>query len=162
MSGSVPARSWLDQAARWRLTVRFSAPRGWGACPWRGGTTPATIRLVLPTTLIVDDHDAFRAGARRLLEAGGLEVVGEASDAAAALAAVDRLRPGLVLLDIDLGTASGFDIARRLTQTEAAPVVILISSHEYSDFGAEITACGARGFVAKERLSTAAVEQVLR
>jgi DNA-binding NarL/FixJ family response regulator len=120
------------------------------------------IGVVTPTTLIVDDHTSFRAGARRLLEAGGLEVVGEAADAAAAIEAVDRLRPELVLLDIDLGAASGFDVARRLTQAVDGPAVILISSHEYSDFGAEIAACGARGFVAKDALSVAAVQRALQ
>lgn len=114
-----------------------------------------------PTTLIVDDHESFRAGARRLLEAGGLEVIGEAADAEAAIAAVDRLRPELVLLDIDLGHDSGFDVARRLTQGDDSPDVILISSHEYSDFGAEVAACGARGFVAKDALSVAAVRRAL-
>jgi two-component system nitrate/nitrite response regulator NarL len=116
---------------------------------------------VTPTTLIVDDHDAFRVRARRLLEAGGLDVIGEAADADAAIAAVDRLRPELVLLDIDLGTASGFDVARRLTQDDDGPDVILISSHEYLDFGAEIAACGARGFLAKDALSVAAVQKAL-
>ena len=114
-----------------------------------------------PTTLIVDDHDSFRGGARRLLEAGGLEVVGEASDAEGAMAAIACLRPELVLLDIDLGTSSGFDVARQVTQADGGPVVILISSHEYSDFGVEIAACGARGFVAKDELSAAAVRRAL-
>lgn len=100
-------------------------------------------------------------GARRLLEAGGLEVIGEAADAESAIAQVALLRPELVLLDIDLGADSGFDVARRLTETDGGPAVILISSHEYSDFGAEITACGATGFVAKDELSIATVQRAM-
>jgi DNA-binding NarL/FixJ family response regulator len=118
-------------------------------------------RPVTPTTLIVDDHETFRAGARRLLEAGGLDVIGEAADADAAIAAVDALRPELVLLDINLGPTSGFDVARQLTQGGDGPEVILISSHEHWDVGAEIAACGARGFLAKDALSVAAVRRVL-
>lgn len=114
-----------------------------------------------PTTLIVDDHRSFRTGARRLLEAGGLEVVGEAADGASAIAQVERLRPELVLLDIDLGADSGFEVARRLTAAGDGPAVILISSHEYSDFGAEIAASGATGFVAKDQLSVATVQRAM-
>ena len=56
---------------------------------------------------------------------------------------------------------SGFDVARRLTAVEGGPTVILISSHEYSDFGSEITACGATGFVAKDELSVATVQRAM-
>ena len=146
-----------------RSRVRWcgSPPPGVGCAPLVDRTPTATINPVPPTTLIVDDHGSFRAGARRLLEAGGLEVIGEAADAASALAQVERLRPELVLLDIDLGADSGFDVARRLTAGEGGPAVILISSHEYSDFGGEIAACGATGFVAKDELSIASVCRVM-
>jgi DNA-binding NarL/FixJ family response regulator len=140
--------------------VRCSARGGGVRTPHVPGPTGDN-GAVTPTTLIVDDHQSFRAGARRLLEAGGLEVIGEAADAEAAIEAVRRLRPELVLLDIDLGATSGFDVARTLTQEDGGPDVILISSHEYSDFGAEIAACGARGFVAKDALSVAAVHKAL-
>ena len=58
--------------------------------------------------LIVDDHDGFRAGARALLEADGFEVLGEAADGSAALEAVRRLRPEVVLLDVQLPGTDGF------------------------------------------------------
>jgi DNA-binding NarL/FixJ family response regulator len=133
-----------------------------GCSPLVDRTRTATINPVHPTTLLVDDHQSFRAGARRLLEAGGLEIVGEAADAAGAIAQVERLHPELVLLDIDLGADSGFDVARRLAEVDGGPAVILISSHEYSDFGGEIAACGAMGFVAKDELSVATVQKVMR
>ncbi|HEY7074098.1 MAG TPA: response regulator transcription factor [Solirubrobacteraceae bacterium] len=56
------------------------------------------------TALVVDDHASFRRSARRLLEAAGYEVVGEAGDGSAALAAVRTLAPDLVLLDVVLPT----------------------------------------------------------
>lgn len=100
----------------------------------------------MPSVLIVDDHAGFRATARRLLEAEGYTVVGEAADGAAAVAAVAALAPDVVLLDVALPDASGFDVARRL----AAPVV-LTSSRDWADD--LVAASGARGFVPKAQLS---------
>jgi DNA-binding NarL/FixJ family response regulator len=57
---------------------------------------------VARTVLIVDVHAGFRGFARRLLEADGFIVVGEAGDGASALSAVDDERPELVLLDVVL------------------------------------------------------------
>jgi CheY-like chemotaxis protein len=64
-----------------------------------------------PTLLIVDDHSGFRSLARRLLTAGGFEVVGEAADGHAAITATHTLRPDVVLLDIQLPDIDGFEVA---------------------------------------------------
>ena len=66
--------------------------------------------------VIVDDHPGFRSSARALLEAAGFEVVGEAGDGASGLATVDRLRPRIVLLDIQLPDIDGFAVAERLAR----------------------------------------------
>src|SRR5258708_12759653 len=68
-------------------------------------------RDVRPTVLIVNDHDDFRESARALLEADGFTVVGEAADGAAAVAAVTRLRPEVVLLVVRLPVADGSTIS---------------------------------------------------
>ena len=68
------------------------------------------------TVLIVDDHAPFRAVARALLALEGFAVVGEAADALSALDAVGRLRSDVVVLDIQLPDADGFEVARRLAQ----------------------------------------------
>ncbi len=65
--------------------------------------------------LIVDDHDGFRATARRTLETGGFEVVGEAADGEAALEAARELRPDVVLLDVQLPGIDGFEVSRKLS-----------------------------------------------
>ena len=103
--------------------------------------------------LIVDDHAEFRAVARAMLERGGFEVIGEAVDGAATLRAVAQTRPDVVLLDVQLPDIDGFEVASRVTRTEAAPVVILISSRDGRDFGGLVTSSGARGFVPKNELS---------
>lgn len=71
-------------------------------------------RPVSKSVLIVDDHPSFRASARRMLEASGYTVVGEAADGAEAIAAAGALGPDLVLLDVQLPDLNGFEVAERL------------------------------------------------
>src|SRR5438034_984067 len=84
-----------------------------------------SIQMMKRTILIVDDHPSFRRFARRLLEAEGFVVVGEASDGASAVAACRRWRPQLVLLDILLPDIDGFAVADTLADEPQRPVVIL-------------------------------------
>jgi DNA-binding NarL/FixJ family response regulator len=110
------------------------------------------------TVLIVDDHPSFRASARRMLEADGYEVLEDAQDGAAALAAVERLCPDLVLLDVRLPDLDGFEVARRLLEAAGRdPQIVLVSSHDSADFGDAIGASGARGFIPKDELSAGAI-----
>ena len=115
-----------------------------------------------PTVLIVDDHDAFRSRARRLLEAEGFDVVGEAADGASGLAAARRLEPDVVLLDLQLPDTTGFAVAQELTgEDPAAPAIVITSTHDDEDFAVEARRCGARGFVNKSDLSGAAIVRLL-
>jgi DNA-binding NarL/FixJ family response regulator len=114
------------------------------------------------TALIVDDHPSFRASARRMLAADGYDVVLEAPDGAAALAAAQHLHPDLVLLDVRLPDLDGFEVARRLLATSGAKVeIVLVSSHDSTDFGDAVGASGARGFVPKSELSAEAIAAVI-
>jgi DNA-binding NarL/FixJ family response regulator len=112
------------------------------------------------TVMIVDDHQGFRASARRLLELDGFEVVGEAADGASALELARELEPEFVLLDVTLSDTSGFEIAERLAGVPSK--VILTSSRERRDFGERVRRSRALGFVSKEHLSGAALQALLR
>jgi DNA-binding NarL/FixJ family response regulator len=114
-----------------------------------------------PSVLIVDDHPGFRAAARRLLESEGYAVVGEAADGADAQTAARELAPDVILLDVQLPDADGFDVAARLTAGGDAPVVVLTSSRDWSDSADLIARSGARGFVPKDQLSGEAVGELL-
>jgi DNA-binding NarL/FixJ family response regulator len=113
------------------------------------------------TVLIADDHAGFRASARRLLEAEGHDVVGEAADGAEAVREAARLRPDLVLLDVQLPDADGFDVAARICEGDDAPAVILTSSRDWSDSRDLIRRSGAKGFVPKSKLSGEALAGLL-
>jgi DNA-binding NarL/FixJ family response regulator len=106
--------------------------------------------------IVVDDHAAFRASARRLLELTGYEVVAEAGDGASGLALVRDLEPELVLLDVALPDMSGFDVADALAESPSS--VVLVSSRDPADLGRRARRSGALGFISKDRLS----EETLR
>jgi DNA-binding NarL/FixJ family response regulator len=107
----------------------------------------------MTTVLIVDDHGSFRATARKLLEAEGFEVVGEAETGESALEAVTRLKPDVLLLDMQLPDMDGFGVLARLPSNGSRPAVVLTSSRDASEFGRLVEGCGARGFVPKDELS---------
>jgi DNA-binding NarL/FixJ family response regulator len=96
-----------------------------------------------------------------LLEADGYEVVGEAADGATAVAESRRLAPELVLLDVQLPDLDGFEVAERITE-ERPVAVVLTSSRDWSDSGELIARSGARGFVPKDQLSGATIEELVR
>lgn len=109
------------------------------------------------TVLIVDDHAEFRASATALLEAEGFAVVASAADGESAVEAVARLRPQVVLLDVQLPGTDGFAVADQLARLDEPPRVVLISSREARAYGARLDAAPARGFLAKRELSGAAL-----
>ena len=113
------------------------------------------------TVLIVDDHPSFRASARMLLEAEGFEVVGEAPDGQSAIEAVGKLRPQMVLLDVQLPDIDGFEVAARITANGSAPAVVLTSSRDVDDLGPLGESAQVRGFIPKSELSGAALEALL-
>lgn len=99
--------------------------------------------------------------ARRLLQAGGYDVVGEAADGSSAMQAARQLLPDLVLLDIQLPDVDGCEVARWLAAEANPPAVVLISSRDAEDYGARLAGCGARGFVTKADLSGATIAALL-
>ncbi len=105
------------------------------------------------TVLIVDDHDAFRSFARALLQAEGFEVVGEARDGESALEAAARLRPNLVLLDVQLPDVDGFEVAERLAAGAEPPAVVLVSTRDAASYRRRLANTPARGFISKGELS---------
>jgi DNA-binding NarL/FixJ family response regulator len=109
------------------------------------------------TVLIVDDHPAFRAAARALLEAADFEVVGEAADSRSALAAVAALSPEVVLLDVYLPDGDGFAVAEQLARDGGGAAIVLTSSRSAMSFRRRLAANPSWKFIAKSELSGEAV-----
>lgn len=121
---------------------------------------------MVPSVLIVDDHQPFRVAARALLERGGFRVVGEAGDGAAALDAVQRLLPDVVLLDIQLPGDDGFAVCERIASegdesAGRAPVIVLTSGRPVATFRRRLAASRAVGFIGKAELTPAILSSLL-
>ena len=114
-----------------------------------------------PTVVIVDDHPSFRASARAILEAEGFEVVGEADDGAAGIAAARLLAPDVILLDVQLPDMDGFAVCEALHLNGGPPAVVLVSSRDAADYGGLIEQSGARGFIPKAELDGTALADLL-
>jgi DNA-binding NarL/FixJ family response regulator len=107
--------------------------------------------------LIVDDSAGFRTSAAELLEAEGFDVVGAAEDAHEAVELTLRMRPEIVLLDVQLPDRDGFAVATRLAEEVEPPQVVLISSRDALAYGRRIADAPVRGFIAKRDLTGAAL-----
>jgi DNA-binding NarL/FixJ family response regulator len=100
--------------------------------------------------LLVDDHAAVRqAFAVALDQEAGLDVVGEAGSGPAALEQVRRLRPDVVLMDINLPGMSGIEATKLLRAEFPQIEVIGLSMYESEEFGAAMRNAGARAYVSK-------------
>jgi two-component system, NarL family, response regulator NreC len=101
--------------------------------------------------LVVDDHALLRQGVRRLLQdQDGVEVIGEAKDAAHALEQVMELRPDIVLMDIGMPGVSSFDVARVIHMEYPATRVVFLTMHEGQEYVMQGLQAGAAGYVLKD------------
>jgi DNA-binding NarL/FixJ family response regulator len=125
--------------------------------------TSASERMarIVQTVLIVDDHAGFRSLARRLLEAAGFEVVGEAEDGASAIELAWGLRPAIVLLDVQLPDFDGFEVAKRLSDEGLGAATVLISTRDRTAYRRRLATSPVRGFIAKGELSGAALKELV-
>ena len=121
------------------------------------------LRPVRLRCLIVDDNQPFLEIAAASLAGDDLDVLGTATTGAEAMRQVAEQHPDVVLVDINLGEESGFELARELVDRfpQLASGVVLISTRAEQDFGGLIQASPAAGFVPKTRLSAKAVHELV-
>lgn len=105
------------------------------------------------TLMIVDDSPEFLASAGAMLAEEGFEVVACVSDPTRVVGEVQRLRPAVVLVDIQMPLVDGFQVARLLAALETPPLVVLVSSRDTESYGADLRAAPVRGFISKWELS---------
>ena len=103
--------------------------------------------------LICDDQEAFRSAAREVVAAvKGFEVVGLVETGEESVVAAGRLRPDLVLMDVNLPGINGLDATRRiLRDSNGVVVVLLLSTYDEEDYASKAAECGASAYIAKSR-----------
>ena len=116
----------------------------------------STIRV-----LIVDDQLPFRRAAEAVVESTDTFVVaGAVASGEEALAAVDSLRPDLVLMDVNLPGISGVEASRQLRDTHPEVVVVLLSSYDEAEFLDMTPDCGSSAYVPKSAFGPDRLEEV--
>ncbi|MEU1076038.1 MULTISPECIES: response regulator transcription factor [unclassified Streptomyces] len=103
-----------------------------------------------PRVVIADDQELVRTGFRLILSARGIDVVGEAGDGVEAVAAVRRLRPDVVLLDIRMPTMDGLEAARHILAQVPDCRVIMLTTFDLDHYVFAALAAGASGFLLKD------------
>ena len=128
-------------------------------------TAPAPPAVRKSFILIVDDHPLVRHGLASLIgPQSDLAVCGEATTPAEALAAIQRLRPDLAVIDLTLGDADGLDLVKTIAARHRDVAVLVCSMHPESAYAERALRAGARGYVMKQEpdeVLLAAVRRVL-
>jgi CheY-like chemotaxis protein len=112
--------------------------------------------------LIVDDNVEFLATAHRLLEQEGIVVVGVATSGAEALERAEEHSPDVILVDVELGDESGFDVVELLSGVPAlGSSMVLVSAHQREDLVDLLETSPAIGFLAKSELTAQRIVELL-
>jgi DNA-binding NarL/FixJ family response regulator len=128
-----------------------------------GAPVPTVPGMVAPTTIVVaDDHATYRRDLRRLLEEGGRhEVIAEAADGDAALAAVRERCPDVLLLDLSMPGRDGLDVVAEIAARCPCTAVVVLTIHAEPSFARAALAAGVRGYVVKTASQEALAEAIV-
>ncbi|WP_374561461.1 response regulator [Sinobaca sp. H24] len=114
------------------------------------------IKLVL-----IDDHQLFREGVKRILNMeDNFEVVGEGDDGEQAVALVEENEPDVVLMDINMPNINGVEATRQLLDRFPKVKVLILSIHDDETYVTHVLKSGASGYLLKEMDADALIEAV--
>lgn len=101
--------------------------------------------------LIADDHPLYRSGTRMELEQiEGIEVVGEADDGDVALEQTLALEPDVLLLDVEMPSMSGVEVAEQLQKRGSKTRLLALSAHDEREYVYGLLEAGASGYLLKD------------
>jgi DNA-binding NarL/FixJ family response regulator len=103
-----------------------------------------------PRVLLVDDHDLFRTGLRTLLEAEGVDVVGEARNGSDAVAEIRNVAPDVVVMDLNMPGISGVEATAKITMFAPLTRVLVLSASDQDADVMDAIMAGACGYLLKE------------
>lgn len=105
----------------------------------------ATLRV-----MVVDDHDLFRSGLRRLLGEDGLSIVGEARSGEEAVRRVVELRPDVVVMDVSMPGIGGVEATRQVRELAPESAVLMLTVDSDDDSVLDAILAGAVGYLLKD------------
>lgn len=112
--------------------------------------------------LLADDFPIVRSGIRSILEKNPqIEIVGEATNGTEALDLARKLNPHVLILDMELPSINGIDVARQLLETCPEVRILALSGHDDRYYIQEILDLGAYGYLIKDEAQDSIVEAVL-
>lgn len=114
------------------------------------------------TVFLLDDHEIVRRGLRDLLEANGMEVVGEAGTAEEALQRVPATRPDVAVLDVRLPDGNGIEVCRELRSRDPELQCLMLTSYADDEALLDAIVAGAAGYALKEIRSNDLIEAIRR
>jgi DNA-binding NarL/FixJ family response regulator len=113
--------------------------------------------------LLADDHPVVRQGIRTLIERSpDIVVVAEAENGLDVLLLVEKIRPDLVVLDIEMPHMSGVEVARRLKAQHTSVHILALSAHDDAVYVRNLLNSGVAGYLTKEEAPEAIVEAIQR
>jgi two-component system response regulator DegU len=111
--------------------------------------------------IIIDDHQLFREGVKRILDfEANFEVVAEGDDGTQALSLVEQHQPDVVIMDINMPTLNGVEATAQLVAAFPETKVIILSIHDDENYVTHALKTGAQGYLLKEMDSEQLVEAV--
>lgn len=111
--------------------------------------------------VIIDDHQLFREGVKRILEfEKSFQVVAEGDDGSEALRLVQEFHPDVVIMDINMPEKNGVEATRELVEKYPETKVIILSIHDDENYVTHALQTGACGYLLKEMDADALIEAV--
>ena len=111
--------------------------------------------------VIAEDHAVVREGTRELIEREpDIEVVGEATNGAEAVEAVERLRPDVVLMDISMPVMTGIEATQRIKSLAPSTAVLILTAYDDERYVFALLEAGAAGYLLKDVPSAEVVRAV--
>jgi len=113
------------------------------------------------TVLLAEDHTLFRQGMKKIISSvQGMEVVGEASNGVEAIELAEKLKPDVILMDINMPKLDGVRATQRITESEDHPAIIVLSMHREDEYIFDALKAGAKGYFLKTSDSRDLVEAI--
>jgi DNA-binding NarL/FixJ family response regulator len=111
--------------------------------------------------VLADDHAVVRAGVKAVLSgAKDIQVIGEASNGREAVAAVDRLHPDVIVMDLSMGEMDGITATKELVARETKTKILILTMHAEDAYLVKVLEAGASGYLVKSAADRELVDAV--